>query len=134
MNATSAELDNIFEIGPIVSEGIVRFWTDSDNKNVVLYSIENGVNIAKPDLSLTAQIFEGKTFVITGSLDSLSRSEAKELIQKLGGRASGSVSSKTDYLVAGDRAGSKLEIAQKLGVNILSEKELLNMIDKINKK
>ena len=134
MNATSAELDNIFEIGPIVSEGIVRFWTDSDNINVVLYSIENGVNIAKPDLSLTAQIFEGKTFVITGSLDSLSRSEAKELIQKLGGRASGSVSSKTDYLVAGDRAGSKLEIAQKLGVNILSEKELLNMIDKINKK
>ncbi len=134
MNATSAELDNIFEIGPIVSEGIVRFWTDNDNKNVVLYSIENGVNIAKPDLSFTAQIFEGKTFVITGSLDSLSRSETKELIQKLGGRASGSVSSKTDYLVAGDRAGSKLEIAQKLGVNILSEKELLDMIDKINKK
>ena len=134
MNTTYEELDNIFEIGPIVAEGIVRFWTDSDNKNVVLSSIENGVNIAKPDLSLTAQIFEGKTFVITGSLESLSRSDVKELIQKLGGRASGSVSSRTDYLVAGERAGSKLKTAQNLGVRILSEKELLDMIDKINNK
>ena len=134
MNTTYEELDNIFEIGPIVAEGIVRFWTDSDNKNVVLSSIENGVNIAKPDLSLTAQIFEGKTFVITGSLESLSRSDVKELIQKFGGRTSGSVSSKTDYLIAGEKTGNKLKTAQNLGVRILSEKELLDMIDKINNK
>ena len=134
MNATRDELDNIFEIGPIVSEEIVRFWTDDDNKNVVLSCLENGVNIAKPDLSLTAQILFGKTFVITGSLESLSRSEAKELIQKLGGRASGSVSSKTDYLVAGDRSGGKLKTAKQLGVKILSEEEFLTMINQFNNK
>lgn len=134
MNATRGELDNIFEIGPIVSEGIVRFWTDLKNRDVVNLCLNNGVNIAKPDVSLTAQILEGKIFVITGSLESLSRSEAKELIQKLGGRASGSVSSKTDYLVAGERAGSKLETAQKLGVKILSEKDFIYMVDKIDNK
>ena len=134
MNTTNEELDDIFEIGPIVSEGIVRFWTDANNKNVVLSCIEYGVNIAKPDLSLIAQKFEGKTFVITGSLESLSRSKAKEIIQKHGGRASSSVSSKTDYLVAGERAGSKLINAQKFGIKILSEKEFLDMINNIKNK
>jgi len=132
MNATRDELDNIFEIGPIVSEGIVRFWTDSDNKNVVLSCIDNGVNIAELNASPLAQILEGITFVITGSLESLSRSEAKELIQKFGGRASSFVSPKTDYLVAGDKAGSKLQTAQKLSIKILNEKEFIDMIDKIN--
>jgi len=132
MNATRDELDNIFEIGPIVSEGIVRFWTDSDNKNVVLFCIDNGVNIAELNASPLAQILEGITFVITGSLESLSRSEAKELIQKFGGRASSFVSPKTDYLVAGDKAGSKLQTAQKLSIKILNEKEFIDMIDKIN--
>ncbi|MCJ7801828.1 MAG: NAD-dependent DNA ligase LigA, partial [Candidatus Marinimicrobia bacterium] len=86
MNTNQDALDNIFEIGPIVSEGIVQFWKDKDNKNVVLSCINNGVKIAKPNASPLAQILEGKTFVITGSLESLSRSEAKELIQKFGGR------------------------------------------------
>ena len=129
MNTTREELDDIFEIGPIVSEGIVQFWKDSDNKNVVLSCLANGVKIAKLELSAEMQILEGKTFVITGSLQSLSRSEAKELIQKLGGRASSSVSSKTDYLVAGDRAGSKLKAAQQLGVDILTEEEFLYLIN-----
>jgi len=134
MNSNRDDLDKIFEIGPIVSEGIVQFWEDSDNKNVVLSSINNGVNIAKPDLSTKVQIFEGKTFVLTGSLETLTRSQAKELIEKLGGRASGSVSSKTDYLVAGLGAGSKLKTAQQLGVNILSEEEFVDMINQINNK
>ena len=134
MNSTRDELDNIFEIGPIVSEEIVSFWTDDNNKNVVLSCIKNGINIAKPDLSFAAQILEGKIFVITGSLESLKRSEAKELIQKLGGRASNSVSSNTDYLVTGDKAGSKLKIARELDVKILSEKEFIDMIDQFNKK
>ena len=134
LNTNQDELDNIFEIGPIVSKGIVQFWKDRDNKNVVLSSIANGINIAKPDLSLTAQILEGKTFVLTGSLETLTRSRAKELIQKLGGRVSSSVSSKTDYLVAGPGAGSKLNKAQQLDIKILSEEEFLTMIDKINNK
>jgi len=134
MTAQRDELDNVFEIGPIVSDGIVRFWTDANNKNVVLSCIKNGVNIAKPDLSVTTQIFDKKIFVITGSLESLSRSKAKELIQNLGGRVSGSVSSKTDFLVLGEKAGSKLKTAQKLGVKILSEKEFLDMINIIDNK
>ena len=129
INTNQDELDNIFEIGPIVSEGIVRFWTDGDNKNVVLSCINNGVVIAKPELSTRTQILEGKTFVLTGSLETLTRPRAKELIQKLGGRVSSSVSSKTDYLVAGPGAGSKLKTAQQLSIKILSEKEFLIMIE-----
>lgn len=132
MNTNQDELDNIFEIGPIVSEGIVQFWKDRDNKNVVLSCIDNDVKIAKPDLSLTARILEGKTFVLTGSLETLTRSRAKELIQKLGGRMSSSVSSKTDYLVAGSGAGNKLKAAQQLSIKILSEEEFLTMIDQFN--
>ena len=134
MNSNHDELDNIFEIGPIVAEGIVRFWTDGDNKNVVLSCINNGLAIAKPELSTSAQILKSKTFVLTGSLETLARSKAKEFIEKLGGYVRGSVSSKTDYLVAGSGAGSKLKKAHELGLKVLSEKEFLIMIDEINEK
>ena len=101
---------------------------------MVLSCINNGVAIAKPELSTRTQILEGKTFVLTGSLETLTRPRAKELIQKLGGRVSSSVSSKTDYLLAGQGAGNKLKTAQQLSIKILSEKEFLIMIDKINDK
>ncbi len=134
MNANSEELDNIFEIGPIVSNGIVQFWQDSNNKNVVLSCLDNGVVIAKPELSEKAQMLAGKTFVFTGSLEKITRSKAKELIQKFGGRASGSISVKTDYLVAGAGAGSKFKTAQKLNIKILSEEEFFDIISQINSK
>jgi len=134
MNSTRYELDNIFEIGPIVSGGILQFWKDNDNKNVVFSCINNGVKIAELSASPLVQILDGKTFVLTGSLETLSRSQATELIQKFGGRASSSVSPKTDYLIAGDKAGSKLQTAQDLGVKILNENEFIDMIDKINHK
>jgi DNA ligase (NAD+) len=134
MNAKHDELDNIFEIGPIVSKGIVQFWQDNNNKNVVLSCIDNGVEIAKPELSPKAQILKDKTFVFTGSLKTITRSKAKELIQKFGGRASAAVSSKTDYLVAGRGAGNKLKTAQKLGIKILSEEEFFDMISQITNK
>ena len=134
MNSARDELDNIFEIGPIVSEGIVHFWKDPDNKNVVLSCIDNGVKITKSKLSSAAQVLKGKTFVLTGSLEALTRSQAKELIENLGGRVSGSVSSKTDYLVAGSDPGSKLKTAQKLGIKILSEEEFIKIINYVNDK
>jgi DNA ligase (NAD+) len=134
MNAKRDELDDIFEIGPIVSKGIVQFWQDNNNKNVVLSCIDNGVEIAKPELSAKAQILKDKTFVFTGSLETITRPKAKELIQKYGGRASATVSSKTDYLVAGPGAGNKLKTAQKLGIKILSEEEFFNFISQINNK
>ncbi|MEE8478875.1 MAG: NAD-dependent DNA ligase LigA, partial [Candidatus Neomarinimicrobiota bacterium] len=134
MNTNHDKLDNIFEIGPIVAEGIVRFWIDGDNKNVVLSCINNGLAIAKPKLSTRAQILKSKTFVLTGSLETLARSKAKEFIEKLGGRVRGSVSSKTDYLIAGPGSGIKLKKAHELGIKVLSEKEFLTMIDEINEK
>ena len=72
--------------------------------------------------------FEGITFVLTGTLPTLKRAEAKELIESYGGKASGSVSKKTDYVLAGDEAGSKLTKAESLGIKIISEDEFLNMI------
>jgi len=130
MDSQCDELDNIFEIGPIVSEGIVQFWKDDANRKVVISCINNGVKIVGQETSQTAQKLAGKIFVLTGGMESLTRTKAKEIIEKFGGRASGSVSSKTDYLIAGTGGGSKLKKAQQLGVNILSEEEFLAMIEK----
>jgi DNA ligase (NAD+) len=74
-------------------------------------------------------IFAGKTFVVTGTLPTLKRDEAKELIQQNGGKMTDSISAKTDYLVAGEKAGSKLAKAEKLGIKVISESELLKMIE-----
>ncbi len=73
--------------------------------------------------------FAGKTFVLTGTLPTMTRAEASAIIEKLGGKVSGSVSKKTSYVLAGDEAGSKLTKAQKLGVQILTEEEFLQMVD-----
>lgn len=77
----------------------------------------------------TDGLFAGKTFVITGTLPNMKRSEAKELIEKHGGKAAGSVSKKTDYVLAGEDAGSKLTKAQELGITVISEEELLQIIE-----
>ena len=78
-------------------------------------------------------LFSGKTFVLTGSLEKFTRDEAKAKIEALGGKASSSVSKKTDYVIAGSEAGSKLTKAQDLGVSILSEEEFINMLSKYSK-
>ncbi|MBC8401800.1 MAG: NAD-dependent DNA ligase LigA [Candidatus Marinimicrobia bacterium] len=127
MTSTIAELIAIDEVGPIVAECVVRFWSDSTNRSIVEACLTAGINWKKqvkssgPDLS-------GKTFVFTGSLEQFTRSQAKEMVENLGGRASGSVSSKTDYVVAGPGAGSKLKQAKKLEIAILTEKEFLTLI------
>jgi DNA ligase (NAD+) len=74
------------------------------------------------------QIFAGKTFVVTGTLPTLKRDEAKEIIQKYGGKMTDSISTKTDYLIAGEKSGSKLAKAEKLGVKIITEEDLLEMM------
>ena len=78
--------------------------------------------------SFEGDLFSGKTFVLTGTLENLKRSGAKEKIEALGGKVSGSVSKKTDYVLAGSEAGSKLEKAQELGIKVISEEEFLNML------
>jgi DNA ligase (NAD+) len=89
---------------------------------------------APPARTAQSSTLAGKTFVITGSLEAMSREEAKERIRALGGDPSESVSKKTDYLVAGSEPGSKFDKAQKLGVNIIEEKEFLKLIDLSTKK
>lgn len=132
MDTSHDELDNIFEIGPIVSKGIVQFWADSDNRTVVLNCFENGVRLAVIETSPLAEKLDGKVFVFTGTLETLTRPIAKEIVEKFGGRTSGSVSAKTDYLVAGPGAGSKLKKAEELEINILTEQEFLTLIEDLD--
>jgi len=132
METSQDELDDIFEIGPIVSKGIVQFWDDVDNRTVVLNCFENGVKLAAIEASPLAEKLDGKVFVFTGTLETLTRPIAKEIVEKYGGRASGSVSVKTNYLVAGPGAGSKLKKAEELEINILTEQEFLTLIEDLD--
>jgi len=133
ISATYEELENIFEIGAITAKTIVQFWQDNINRNVVLNCIKNGVKISLPREKHITQKLRDISFVFTGKLEKLTRSNAKNLVEELGGRVSSSVSTKTNYLVAGLDTGSKFKKAQKLGVKILSESEFLNMIEKLKK-
>src|SRR5882757_5923924 len=123
MQATSEELEEVNEVGPRIAESIVEFFSDEHNRKLV-HDLRNA------GLTLTGQKKEkgtqlvGKTFVLTGTLARHSRDEAKKLIEDAGGRVSGSVSKKTDYVVAGEDAGSKLDKARELGVAVIGEKEM----------
>ncbi|MBD1400152.1 NAD-dependent DNA ligase LigA [Pelovirga terrestris] len=118
----------IHEIGPQVAGSIVNFF--AANKNRALLSDLTELGIAPPaeDRQPTGKRLEGKTIVLTGSLERFTRKQGEELVVQQGGRASGSVSSKTDYVVAGPGAGSKLDKARSLGVTVLSEDEFLELI------
>ena len=131
--ASREELQEVPDIGPVVAAHIITFFHQSHNIEVIDRLLESGVNW--PDIEVSDIDYKplaGKTFVVTGTLSTLSRQEAKELLQKSGAKVSGSVSKKTDYLVAGEKAGSKLDKAEALGVEVLDEEGFLKMIDKEN--
>ena len=130
MSATREELEDIDEVGPIVADSVVRFWENSANRKVVENCLKAGVTLA-PVETTGEQPFAGKTFVFTGALEKFTRHEAKTMVEKLGARASNSVSRKTDYVVAGPGAGSKLKKARELGVPVLTEEEFLGMINQL---
>ena len=100
-----------------------------ENREVVDSCFNNGVILELQTKQTAPQIFKGKSFVFTGSLEKFTRSEAKEMVEERGGRASSSVSSRTDYIVAGPGAGSKLKKGEDLGVIILTEDEFLELIN-----
>jgi len=127
--ASTDELLDIHEIGPQVAESVVSFFSDRNNQKLLEEFAQLGVSPQETESLSKGDKFKGKTFVFTGSLEHFSRKEGKTLVEKQGGRASGSVSKKTDYVVAGPGAGSKLEKAKQLGVAILSEKDFLELID-----
>ena len=129
MNQTEESLQLVPDIGPTVAKSISDFFRQNKSREVIESLISIGVHWPKYDIKKSASgIFATKTFVLTGTLPSMSREEAKSIIEMNGGKVVGSVSKKTDYVVAGSDAGSKLATAQELGVKIISQQELLKLI------
>lgn len=126
--ATREELCAIPDIGEITAESLCRWLESAQSRHLIARLREAGVNMTQPDEQLSHRL-EGRTFVITGTLEKRSRQEMTQLIQQHGGKVSGSVSKRTDYLVAGEDAGSKLQKARELGVPVLTEGELEAMTE-----
>lgn len=129
MKASEEEIENIHEIGPSISVSIKKFFATSDNLEIVNRLRKAGLKFAVESTSETSEALKDFTFVLTGTLEKFTRDEAKEMIQKKGGKVTGSVSKNTSYLVVGENAGSKLEKAEKLGIKILTEDEFLSFIE-----
>ena len=128
-SATEEELCEIKDVGPVVAGNIARFFQDEQNTSVIDALLGAGIVWENTQEEQTADL-QGKTFVITGTLAALSRNETKDRLISRGAKVSGSVSGKTDYLVAGENPGSKLDKANSLGVQILDEAELMEMLKK----
>ena len=127
--ASAEDLRQVPDVGPVVAASIMRFLAEPHNLEVIMQLRAAGVQWAEGKAeAVVSSAIVGKTFVLTGTLPTITREEAKERIEALGGRVAGSVSKKTDYLVAGSEAGSKLEKAQQLGVAILDEERLLELL------
>lgn len=127
--ATLEQLTALDGFGEVVAQNIVSFFLEERNRMQIERLAKAGVNMESTKVK-AGDTFEGKTFVLTGTLPTLKRNEAKELIESLGGKVSSSVSKKTDYVVAGEEAGSKLTKANELGITILTEEQLLQMSQK----
>ena len=123
------DLQAIENIGAVVAKSIVDFFSHEYNQRQVQTYLQNGVVVRNPVMLKKQTALSGKTFVLTGTMVSLSRDEAKKKIKELGGDVSSTVSKNTDFVVAGAEPGSKFDKAQKLGVKILSEEEFLQMIE-----
>ena len=127
-DAKVEELMAIPDVGEITARCICDFFADQTNRDMLRELAALGVNLTAAKKELTSGRLTGLTFVVTGTLPTLGRAEAAELIEKHGGKCTSSVSKKTDYLVAGENAGSKLDKANALGVSVISEAELLIML------
>jgi DNA ligase (NAD+) len=115
-------------VGPVIAESVSAFFNEPRNQKVLEELRAAGLNLVEPNAAKSDGVLSGKTYVITGTLPTLSRARAGSLIEEAGGRIAGSVSKKTDALVAGEEAGSKLEKAKELGVEVIDEAELLKRV------
>ena len=125
--ASIAKLESVYEIGEVVARSVYDFFQDKENSDLIEKLRKLGVEVMNPKKKFSSKV-EGKSFVLTGSLDDLSRDEAKQMIRDAGGKVLGSVSAKTNYVVAGEDPGSKYDKAKKLGVKIITEKELKSIL------
>lgn len=128
MNATADDLERVYEIGPKISESIVRYFRDKRHQIIIKRLNEAGLKLSLEKKKVKSKL-SGKTFVLTGALSSMTRDEAKNLIEEQGGRIASSVSKNVDVLIVGEEAGSKLEKAQKLGIELWDEKKFLSMVN-----
>ncbi len=127
MDADEESISSIDEIGTVIAKSLVNFFNQSQNVQMIENLRESGLNF-KCNESVSEGIFTGKTFVLTGTLPSMTRSEASKLISDNGGKVSSSVSKKTHYVLAGEDAGSKLDKANALGITVITEDEFKNML------
>ncbi|MHB8477655.1 MAG: NAD-dependent DNA ligase LigA [Steroidobacteraceae bacterium] len=123
-------IERVPDVGPVVAKNVAAYFHDRDNAAIVDRLLDSGITWPAPAPVEGHTALTGKTFVLTGTLEALTREAAEEAIVRLGGKVSGSVSKKTHYVVAGAEAGSKLKKAQDLGVNVLDEAALLKMLKK----
>ncbi|MCF7885508.1 MAG: NAD-dependent DNA ligase LigA [Candidatus Marinimicrobia bacterium] len=128
MNASEDEIGDIYEIGPIMAENVAAFFSEERNLKTIHSLLDQGLKLQTPSKAETEKL-QDKTFVFTGALENYTRSEAKQLIEDLGGRATSSVSGNTDYVIVGENPGSKADKARDLGVEILSEDDFEDMIN-----
>ena len=126
--AEREELEAIDGIGAKTADSIIAYFSNPENQNLINALHNAGLKLEQEETGAENNRLNGLTFVITGTLPSLSRTEASEIIERNGGKVSGSVSSKTSYLLAGEKAGSKLQKAEKLGVPVISEETLREMV------
>ena len=132
MNATLDELVNLDDVGQITAESILDYLSDENNIKFINDLIKVGMNPQyKVQEVNTDNIFAGKTVVLTGKLVELTRNEAKEYLEKYGAKVTGSVTSKTDLVIAGEKAGSKLAKAEQLGIRVINEEEFANMVREV---
>jgi DNA ligase (NAD+) len=128
MSASLEELERVNEVGPRVSQAIREFFGEAKNRELVEKLRAAGLTFTAEKRKKSSQL-EGMTFVLTGTLPTLTREDAKAKIEAAGGRVSGSVSKKTSYVVAGEEAGSKLDKANELKVPVIDEAELVKMLE-----
>lgn len=126
--ANLEDLKNIEDVGPRVAESIFEYFKDKDNIKLIEELKKNGIKIRHKAAGVRSKKLKDKTFVLTGTLDSLTRDEAKEKIRNAGGDVSGSVSKNTDYVVVGENPGSKYDNAKKLNIKMIDEKEFLKLL------
>jgi len=129
MNASEEELQQVEEVGPRIAKSIVEFFSEPKNRELVEELRAAGLTLRGKKKERGTKL-AGKTFVLTGTLANLTRDEAKKMIEDAGGKVTGSVSKKTDYVIAGAEAGSKLDKAKELGVAVIDEEQMRELLSK----